>query len=137
MTLLAAIAMLCCFAIPLLAVVAALSTRRTLEVQNAPTAKPRLSLPNQRTTDRITVHRLRSPLALHPRIDLAMGFVPARQSVDHTRRQHNRSANAARPIRLDRVYAREEMGDLSDPDIRPTTPLAPYSRRQRTGTATR
>ncbi len=77
----------------------------------------------------------------HPRMDLASGNVPANQAVDLDRQRdrwlehesslrNRRSAKfapfaerrklpRARRQRLDLVYARENMGDLSDPDLRP------------------
>ena len=82
------------------------------------------------------------PIFIHPRMDLASGHVPPNQIVDLDRRRARQMANASTPWRpkrggfepfaerrnvpgarqrLDLVYAREGMGDLSDPDIRPAS----------------
>ena len=82
-----------------------------------------------------------STVIVHPRMDLASGRVPPNQAVDLDRRRARQMVNASVPWRekkvrfepfaqrralpptrrqrLDLVYAREGMGDLSDPDIRP------------------
>ena len=82
-------------------------------------------------------------MLVHPRMDLASGKIPPNQAVDMDRRRARQMANASTPWRskragfepfaerrklprarqrLDLVYAREGMGDLSDPDIRPAAP---------------
>lgn len=83
----------------------------------------------------------RSMIVMHPRMDLASGSVPPNQVVDLDRQRARQMVNASVPWRgkkagfepfadrrvlprtrrqrLDLVYAREGMGDLSDPDIRP------------------
>lgn len=83
----------------------------------------------------------RSTIFVHPRMDLASGRIPPNQAVDLDRRRARQMVNASVPWhsrkagfepfaerrtlqrtrrqRLDLVYAREGMGDLSDPDIRP------------------
>lgn len=81
-----------------------------------------------------------SPMFVHPRMDLASGNVPPNQAVNLDQRRARQMANSSTPWRpkqvgfepfaerrklpgarqrLDLVYAREGMGDLSDPDIRP------------------
>ena len=141
MTLLAAIAMLCCCAIPLIAVVLALQVRRSAGFDPeasqefkvrlktwVPVIQPshlRLDLSADLVADRPAV------LVSHPRLDLAAGLVPARQVVDRTRRQHRGTPLPARPRRLDLVYARAEMGDLSDPDTRRAVPFSSHGRATR------
>lgn len=121
MTLLAAIAMLCCCVVPLLAVVLALQVRRTVRSGAEP----------EHVADAGFEVRLPVVMHTHPRLDLAVGFVPAGQSVDRTRRQHRSAAPSTRPRRLDLVYARAEMGDLSDPDTRRAGPFSSHSRATR------
>ena len=52
----------------------------------------------------------------HPRLDLATGFVPAVQQRQATLHSYRHESGSTLADRSDRVYADDEMGDLSDPE---------------------
>jgi hypothetical protein len=62
---------------------------------------------------------------VHPRQDLAVGLVPPAQAVRRrASRAEMNSASVPQPnVRPDRAYARQDFGDLSDPDPRKIGPV--------------
>lgn len=83
-----------------------------------------------RSTRRRSPERASTPqqrAIAHPRLDLAAGIAPATQSVRSPARRRGLardpeteapSSNVARPGRPDWAYYNQDLGDLSDPDLR-------------------